>query len=104
MNSKNPEKHKTQAPNLRQIRRACNKELYRTAKRIGHYIAPEKIEEAEKLYYKQVLSHLPFIVENSSNRKELANWWETNVAPDIAAIWEVEVDVLSRKFREAFGG
>ncbi|WP_442603239.1 dehydrogenase [Paenibacillus sp. KN14-4R] len=101
---KNPEKHKAQAPNLRKIRRACNKELYRTVKRLNCYIPPEKIEEAEKLYYKQVLLNLPFILEHGSNRRELANWWDQHLADDIAAIWEVDVNLLSRKFRDAFGG
>ena len=91
-------------PNLRKIRRACNKELYRTIKRLHIWVPPGRVAEAEKLYLGKVIAHLPFIVEHSSNRKALADWWEENVCPDIAAIWNVDRERLARAFRDAFGG
>jgi hypothetical protein len=105
MNSKTPAvKHTKPFPSVRSIRRSCNRELYRTIKRLKTYISPERIEEAEKIYMKKVVFNLPFIVENGSNRKVLANWWEEEVAEEIAVLWEVDKTVLSRAFRDAFGG
>lgn len=97
-------KHQQPLPKLRNIRRACNKELYRTLKRLGRYIDPEKVKKAEELYYTKVVENLIFIVENGSNRKKLADWWSDAVAPEIAALWEVPLSELERAFRSAFGG
>ena len=105
MNSKTPAaKHTKPFPSVRSIRRSCNRELYRTIKRLKTYISPERIEEAEKIYMKKVVLNLPYIVEHRSNRKVLANWWEEEVAAEIAAIWEVDTAVLANAFRDAFGG
>ncbi|MFK7694505.1 dehydrogenase [Paenibacillus sp. HJGM_3] len=98
------EKHKAPLPTLRKLRRACNNELYRTVKRMKIWIPPAQLVEAEDLYLKKVVLNLPFIVENSSNRKLLSDWWDENVCPEIAQLWNVEPALLSRCFREAFGG
>lgn len=103
MNQKN-EKHDQNLPTLRKIRRACNKELYRTVKRLKIWVPPAKLAEAEELYLKKVVLNLPFIAENGSNRKLLSDWWDENVCPDIAALWDVEPAALARAFRDAFGG
>lgn len=97
-------KHDKELPNLRKIRRSCNRELYRTAKRLNLYISPQQLREAEQLYYKKVCLNLLFIAENGSNRKLLSDWWEENVCPDIAQIWNVDAARLGKAFREAFGG
>jgi len=103
MNQKN-EKHDQNLPNLRKIRRACNKELYRTIKRLKIWVPPAKLAEAEELYLKKVVLNLSFIAENGSNRKLLSDWWDDNVCPDIAKLWDVEPAELARAFRDAFGG
>ncbi|GAA3411024.1 dehydrogenase [Paenibacillus hodogayensis] len=103
-NEKYTEKHSQDLPTLRKIRRACNKELYRTAKRLKLWVPPERLAEAEELYLKKVVLNLPYIVEHSSNRKLLSDWWSENVCADIATLWNVEQDDLSKAFREAFGG
>lgn len=97
-------KHQQPLPKLRNIRRSCSKELYRTIKRLNTYIAPDKVKEAEELYYKKVGMNLLFIVENGSNRKKLADWWEDNVCEEIAELWDVPPEELARAFRAAFGG
>ncbi|WP_248928433.1 dehydrogenase [Paenibacillus hamazuiensis] len=104
MNKMNQQKHAPSYPNARQIRRACSKELYRTIKRLGKWIAPNLVEQAETLYFKKVALNLPWIYENSSNRKVLADWWEENVCPEIAVLWNVEPAALGKAFRDAFGG
>ncbi|GIP41161.1 hypothetical protein J31TS4_44410 [Paenibacillus sp. J31TS4] len=104
MFDKNKEKHAQELPTLRSVRRACSRELYRTAKRLKVWIPPDKMEEAEKLYLKKVAGHLVWIAENNSNRKLLSDWWRDNVADDIAALWNVEKEPLVKAFREAFGG
>lgn len=101
---KHTEKHSQSLPTLRKIRRACNKELYRTIKRLKIWVPPAKLAEAEELYLKKVVLNLQFIAENSSNRKLLADWWDENVCGDIAALWNVEPAELARAFRSAFGG
>jgi toxin CptA len=101
---KHSEKHNQNLPTLRKIRRACNKELYRTVKRLKIWIPPAQLAEAEKLYLKKVVLNLQFIAENSSNRKLLSNWWDENVCQEIATLWNVEPADLSRAFRDAFGG
>jgi len=98
------EKHQGGLPTARKIRRACNLELYRTAKRLKLWIPPEQMEAAEKLYYKKVATNLIWIHEHHSNRKLLADWFEENVAPDIAELWQIESRQLSEAFRDAFGG
>lgn len=101
---KHTEKHNANLPTLRKIRRACNKELYRTMKRLKIWVPPAQLDEAEQLYLKKVVLNLPFIAENSSNRKLLSDWWEQNVCEDIAKLWNVEPADLAKAFREAFGG
>ena len=96
------EKNKQQAISLRQIRRACHRELLRTVKKLKTHITPELMEQAEQLYLHKVVLNLSWILENGSHRKRLADWWETNVCPDIAALWQVEPAVLAHAFREAF--
>lgn len=104
MTSKQNEKHAQSYPSVRQIRRACNRELYRTIKRLKIWIPPEQVVKAEELYFRKVILNLPWIVENGSNRKALADWWTEHVCPEIAKLWNVEAAVLERAFREAFGG
>ncbi|NEW09205.1 dehydrogenase [Paenibacillus sp. SYP-B3998] len=104
LNNKPSEKHKQQLPSARGIRRACSKELYRTAKRLKVWISPEQMKQAEELYVKKVMLNLPFIVDSGSNRKALSDWFDENVGPDIAPLWNVERDVLNLAFRNAFGG
>ena len=91
-------------PTARKVRRTCNKELYRTIKRLNIWVPPVQREEAEALYFRKVMLNLLWITENGSNRKLLADWFEQNVAPDIAPLWNVEQAPLSRAFRAAFGG
>lgn len=97
-------KHTAEFPNTRKIRRACNKELYRTIKRLKIWIPPEQLTQAEELYFKKVVLNLPWITENGSNRKALSDWWEAHVCPGIAALWNVEPEQLTKAFRESFGG
>ncbi|MFD1956270.1 dehydrogenase [Paenibacillus thailandensis] len=97
-------KHEANYPTARKIRRACSNELYRTAKRLKTYISPERMGKAEELYFKKVAANYPYIYENRSKRKLLADWWEQNVSGEIAALWEVEQDRLNQAFRDAFGG
>lgn len=98
------EKHAAPLPTARGIRRACNKELYRTIKRLKIYVPPGKAAEAEKLYFRKVVGNLLWIHENGSNRKLLADWFDEEVAGEIAAIWNIDKEALSRAFRDAFGG
>ncbi len=97
-------KHEQDLPTIRKIRRTCNKELYRTVKRLKTWIPPERVEEGEKLYLRKVVGNLLWIAENGSNRKLLADWWAEHVAPELAELWEVDEQQLSRAFREGFGG
>jgi toxin CptA len=98
------EKHKAAMPTLRKLRRACNNELYRTVKRMKIWIPPAQLVQAEDLYLKKVVFNLQFIVDNGSNRKLLSDWWDENVCPEIAELWNVDPKLLSVSFREAFGG
>lgn len=98
------QKHEKPLPTARGIRRACNKELYRTIKRLNIWVPPQKLAEAEKLYYHKVIGNLLWIHENGQNRKLLADWFEREVAPDIARLWEVDTGKLAAAFRDAFGG
>ncbi|WP_274652574.1 dehydrogenase [Paenibacillus humicola] len=91
-------------PTARKIRRACANELYRTVKRLGVYIPKEQIEKAEKHYFEKVALNLPWIHENYSNRKKLADWWDDHVSADIADILGVDRGKLCKAFRDAFGG
>ncbi len=100
----NRREHAQDYPTARKIRRACNRELYRTIKKLKIWLPPESIIQAEDIYYRKVAAHLHWIMENGSNRQALADWWEENVAPEIAEIWNVEPHSLARSFREAFGG
>lgn len=96
--------HERKTPSARGIRRSCNKELYRTVKRLNVFIPPEKMQKAERLYFKKVAYNLQWIVDNGNNRKKLADWWAEEVAPEIAEIWEIDQDRLVSAFRSAFGG
>ena len=98
------EKHQRPWPKIRTIRRACNKELYRTIKKLKIRIPPEQVAEAEKLYLQKVIDNWPFVMEHQDNRKALSDWWEKEVAPHVADMWKVDPDELSRAFRHAFGG
>ena len=100
----NKGKHEQELPSARTIRRTCNKELYRTIKRLKRYIEPELVVQAEKLYYHKVAMNLLWIAENGSNRKLLADWFEQHVAPEIASLWQVDVTQLAAAFRDGFGG
>jgi len=91
-------------PTARKIRRACSNELYRTMKRLKIWLPKEKIEEAEKVYFKKVAFNLQWIVEHHSNRKAQADWWEQNVSAEIAELWGVEQKRLCTAFREAYCG
>jgi hypothetical protein len=102
MKSFSSEKHTKSLPSLRQIRRSCHRELYRTVKRLKTYITDDQMEAAEQIYIKKVVFNLPWISENGSNRKRLADWWEEQVCADIAALWNVESTALARAFRDSF--
>ncbi|MEK8132197.1 dehydrogenase [Paenibacillus filicis] len=104
MNPGNHMKHQKPLPSARQIRRTCSRELYRARKKLGRYVPPEQIDGADDLYFRRVMANLPYIAENGSNRKLLADWFDENVCADIAALWDVEQEALSRAFRESFGG
>ncbi|WP_166245193.1 dehydrogenase [Paenibacillus turpanensis] len=100
----NKGKHEQPLPTARGIRRSCSKELYRTIKRLKTYIPPEKVKEAEELYFRKVAGNLIWIAENGKNRKKLSDWFDEAVADDIAKLWEIDRDRLSHAFRNAFGG
>lgn len=91
-------------PSLRALRRACNRELYRTIKKLKIWIPPDQVVTAEKFYLKKVVGNLQWIVENRDNRKKQADWWEKEVCPEIAGMWNVEAPALAEAFRSAFGG
>jgi hypothetical protein len=97
-------KHKQNYPTARKIRRSCNKELYRTMKKLKLWVPQEQLSQAEELYFNKVVMNLPWIVEHGSNRKMLADWWEANVCPDIAGLWNVDSPTLAKAFRDSFGG
>lgn len=98
------EKHTAPLPTPRSIRRACGNELYRTGKRLKLHIPAALMEEAEQLYVKRVIGNLAWIVENRSNRKLLADWWDEEISEEIAALWNVDRTKLQQAFRDAFGG
>ena len=102
--AKHEVKHDMQLPSPRSIRRACSRELYRTIKRLNIYVAPEKVEAAEKLYYEKVIGNLLWIFEHRSDRKRQADWWAEAVAPHIAALWGVDEARLAQAFRESYAG
>lgn len=97
-------KHAGSLPTARTIRRACSNELYRTVKRLKAYVPDAKLKEAEELYVRRVMLNLLWIHEHRSDRKKLADWWDAEVAADIAKLWEIDQDRLSRAFRDGFGG
>lgn len=100
----NTGKHETPLPNARGIRRACSRELYRTAKRLDRYIPAERMKEAEELYMKRVMLDLPYIVQNGSNKRLLCDWFEEHAAAEIAELWEQDAKQVAQAFRAAFGG
>ncbi|MEC0093245.1 dehydrogenase [Paenibacillus macquariensis] len=91
-------------PTPRGIRRACSKELYRTLKRMKTHIPAPLLKQGEELYYRKVIGKLIWIHENSSNRKLLYQWWESDVSEELATLWEVDQGKLCLAFRDAFGG
>lgn len=97
-------KHTAQLPSPRAIRRACGRELYRTLKRLDVFVPQDKIDQAEKLYFEKVIGNLLWIFEHRSDKTRQAEWWAEAVAPDIAALWEVEEARLVRAFKEGFAG
>ncbi|SDE37499.1 toxin CptA [Paenibacillus sp. UNCCL117] len=104
MNPGNHMKHQKPLPSARQIRRTCSRELYRARKKLGRFITPEQIREADDFYYRKVMANLPYIAENGSNRKLLADWFDEHVSSEVAAMWGVEQPAMSHAFRESFGG
>lgn len=98
------EKHATPLPSPRSIRRACGNEIYRTIKRLKLHVPAPLLEQAEQLYVKKVIGNLLWVVENRSNRKALANWWDEEVSEEIALLWDVDRVRLMQAFRDAFGG
>jgi ketol-acid reductoisomerase len=102
MKSFSSEKHSKPLPSLRHIRRSCRRELYRTAKKLKTFINDEQMKAAEKIYIQKVVFNLPWIAENGSNRKKLADWWEEQVSAEIAALWNVEPNGLAKAFRDSF--
>jgi predicted RNase H-like nuclease len=102
MKSFSSEKHTKSLPSLRHIRRSCHRELYRTIKKLKTFINEEQMDAAEQIYVKKVVLNLPWISEHGSNRKKLADWWEEQVCPDIAALWNVEPLKLAKAFHDSF--
>ncbi len=100
----NTPKHTAGLPTARKIRRACDNELYRAAKRLKVWIAKDKMEQASALYFRKVAQNIAWIVEHESNRKAQADWWDENVSAEIAELWQVERNKLCTAFREAYGG
>lgn len=98
------ERHSRPLPTPRRIRRACNKELYRTIKRMSVWIPEDLVQQGEDLYYRKVIENLIWIHENGSNRKMLSDWWDEAVCGELAALWNVDQAKLSSSFRQAFGG
>jgi hypothetical protein len=99
-----PEKHRLNLPSARVVRRACRRELYRTVKRLGRHVPDDLFRQAETLYVRKVVDHLPWIVEHREDRRRLADWWEERVSGEIAALWNVDRRRLADAFRDAFGG
>ncbi|NDI36092.1 dehydrogenase [Chengkuizengella sediminis] len=104
MKHQDSQKHNLDLPTARKIRRACNKEIYRTIKRLNTWIPPEKIKEAEELYYKKVLINSKYILENAQNRKLLSDWFDENVCAEFSILWGIEESKISKAFRNAFVG
>ncbi|HIW32299.1 MAG TPA: dehydrogenase [Candidatus Paenibacillus intestinavium] len=96
--------HNPQLPTARKIRRSCQAELYRTIKRLKVYILPEKVEQAETIYFKKVANHAVWLHENRSNRKKQVDWWEENVCDELVAVLEVDREEFVTAFRAAYGG
>jgi hypothetical protein len=103
MNNKNV-KHNQEYPTARKIRRSCSREMYRTRKKLDRWIAPELADKADELYFKKVIMNLPWIVANGSNRRVLSDWWDEHVSQEIAELWNVDRALLSKAFRDSFGG
>lgn len=97
-------KHEKGLHSARHIRRACSRELYRTAKRLKLYVPSEAMKKAEDFYFRKVAMNLPFISENGSNKKVLADWFEQNAAGEIASFWNVDSRAVADAFRQSFGG
>lgn len=101
---KHTEKHQSNLPSARKIRRACNHELYRAVKRMKVFIPADLLQQGEELYFKKVAGNLIWIHEHSSNRKLLSDWWDDHVSEELAALWSVDREKLCSAFRAAFGG
>jgi len=100
----NTGRHEEALPSARGIRRACSRELYRTSKRLNKFIPTELMKQAEELYLKKVMLDLPYIAQNGSNKRLLADWFEEHAAEEIAALWGLEMKQVAHAFRSAFGG
>lgn len=99
-----PNGKKQEATSVREIRRSCQRELYRAQKKLKVYLTDEQIKKANQLYLAKVLINLPFIQKNRDNRKLQAEWWEENVCSEIAAIWNVDSSALAQAFYQTFAG
>ncbi|SFL68219.1 toxin CptA [Paenibacillus sp. 1_12] len=97
-------KHNQDYPTARKIRRSCSREMFRARKKLGQWIAPELVKQADELYFKKVILNMPWIVANGSNRRLLSDWWDEHIAPEVAELWKVDLAVLSKAFRDSFGG
>lgn len=95
--------HQPELPTARNIRRACQSELYRTIKRMKVWVPEDKVKTAEKLYFQKVAGNLVWIHENRSNRKKQVEWWETNVCDELVAILEVDRNHFVEAFKAAYG-
>lgn len=104
MHSSNNKQAGGRPPTPRGIRRACSKELYRTSKRLKQYIPPELLKQGEDLYYRKVIGNLIWVHDNFSNKKLLCDWWEKDVCPELAELWQLPEKPLASAFRDAFGG
>lgn len=98
------QKHTAKLPSPRSIRRACGRELYRTAKRLKVHITTKQMEKAEEIYFNKVIGNLMWIYENRSNRSKQAEWWAIAVAPEVAALWNVDQNELIRAFKDGYYG
>lgn len=104
MRKESPFKHEKPFPSARDVKRTCQKELYRTVKKLNQWIAPDKIKQAENFYFKEVILHLQWIVEHRDNRKKQADWWCEHISPKLAELWGVDQHKLNKAFRDSYGG
>ncbi|WP_433617474.1 dehydrogenase [Paenibacillus cellulositrophicus] len=99
-----PQNKKAALPTARGIRRKCSNELYRAIKRMKVHIPADLVKQGEAMYYRKVVGNLIWIHENRSNRKVQCDWWDKEVCPELAELWELDPGRLSSAFRDAYGG